>query len=171
MVEVGFRLSLWIWAQESVLPLLHLPQCRFLLAFASLLGKEAFCFLGSASVSGRTYVLGYWGQNLISDYALLPRADVHLWSCWFLWGRKLPVSSSGEKDFFVPLSLASKGLHFRPEGLQLCLPPHPQCLLFIRSLFLSGWFVWPQESSSAAFSDLDLRNILWDLWRKACEGV
>lgn len=156
MVEVGFRLSLWIWAQESVLPLLHLPQCRFLLAFASLLGEEAFCFLGSASVSGRTYVLGYWGQNLISDYALLPRADVHLWSCWFLWGRKLPVSSSGEKDFFVPLSLASKGLHFHPEGLQLCLPPHPQCLLFIRSLFLSGWFVWPQESSSAAFSDLDL---------------
>ena len=45
------------------------------------------------------------------------------------------------EGFLCPLSLASKGLHLRPEGLQLRLPPHPQCLLFIRSLFLSGWFV------------------------------
>ena len=52
-------------------------------------------------------------------------------SCFFL----------RREGFLCPLSLASKGLHLHPEGLQLRLPRHPQCLLFIRALFLSGWFV------------------------------
>lgn len=150
MVDVGFRLSLWVWAQ-SVLPLSHLPQCRFFLTFASLLGKRLSAFLVQPQSDRDPSVSQIIGPDLFSKpMPSSPEAEWTSSSPQVLLvpvRRKLPVSSSGEKDFFVPFP-SLKGSPLRPEGLQLRLPPHPRvCLLFIRALFLSGWFEWPQESS------------------------
>lgn len=142
-------------------------SCRFLLSFASLLGEEAFCFLGSASVSGRTYVPGYWGQNLFSDYALLPRADelqVHLRSCWFLWGRKLPVSSSGEKDFFVPFPWPQR---VYTCALRVCssasLPTHSAFCSLGPCSSLAGLYDHRSLPLLLSLTGIFLRNILVDL--------